>query len=106
MIKTKKTGVYYNLLADGDKSFYFSYKDINDNNKLKWVQVGKYSDGIREVNAFNLRAEQIAKMKHGKDITAIANKKKKRIVTFDVLAQTYFEDKKVHRIERAVTIST
>jgi len=77
MIKTKETGVYYNLLDDGDKSFYFNYRDINDNNKLKWVQVGKYSEGIREINAFNLRAEQISKMKHGKDITVIANKKKK-----------------------------
>ncbi|WP_297483674.1 site-specific integrase [Sulfurimonas sp.] len=94
MIKTKKTGVYYNPLEDNDKVFYFTYNDINDNKKKKWVKVGKYSDGIREVNAFNLRAEQISKMKHGKDITVIANKKKKEIVTFDNLAQTYFKDKK------------
>jgi len=94
MIKTKKTGVYYNPLEDDDKVFYFTYNDINDNKKKKWVKVGKYSDGIREVNAFNLRAEQISKMKHGKDITVIANKKKKEIVTFDNLAQTYFKDKK------------
>ena len=94
MIKTKRTGVYYNPLEDNDKVFYFTYNDINDNKKKKWVKVGKYSDGIREVNAFNLRAEQISKMKHGKDITVIANKKKKEIVTFDNLAQTYFKDKK------------
>ena len=93
MIKTKKTGVYYNLLENGDKSFYFNYRDKNDNNKLKWVQVGKYSEGIREINAFNLRAEQLSKMKHGEDITAIVVKKKKEIVTFDNLAQKYFQDK-------------
>lgn len=99
MIKTKKTGVYYNSLEDGDKVFYFNYKDINDLDKnskpkLKWVKVGKYSDGIREINAFNLRAEQLSKMQHGEDITVIATKKKKEIVTFDDLAQTYFKDKK------------
>ena len=93
MIKTKKTGVYYNDLENGDKSFYFNYRDINDNKKLKWTHVGKYSEGIREINAFNLRAEQLSKMKHGKDITVIANKKKIEIVTFDDLAQTYFKDK-------------
>lgn len=92
MIKTKKTGVYYNTLEDGDKVFYFTYNDINDNKKKKWVKVGKYSDGIREINAFNLRAEQLSKMQHGEDITVIATKKKKEIVTFDDLAQTYFKD--------------
>jgi integrase len=92
MVKTAKTGVYYNLLEDGDKVFYFSYNDINDNKKKKWVKVGKYSDGIREINAFNLRAEQLSKMLHGEDITVIATKKKKEIVTFDDLAQTYFKD--------------
>ena len=93
MIKTKKTGVYYNNLKDGDKVFYFTYNDINDNKKKKWVKVGKYSDGIREINAFNLRAEQLSKMQHGEDITVIAAKKKKEIITFDNLAQTYFKDK-------------
>ncbi len=93
MTKTKKTGVYYNTLANGDKAFYFTYNDINDGNKKKWVKVGKYSDGIREINAFNQRAEQISKMKHGEDITIVAQKKKKEIVTFDTLAQKYFIDK-------------
>ena len=33
MIKTTKTGVYYNLLEDDDKVFYFTYNDIKDNKK-------------------------------------------------------------------------
>jgi integrase len=33
-------------------------------------------------------------MKHGKDITAISNKKKKELLTLDTLANRYFEDKK------------
>ena len=95
MIKTNKTGVYYNLLEDGDKVFYFTYNDINDNKKKKWVKVGKYSDGMRENTAFTLRAEQLSEMTHGKDITVIANKKKVNITTYDDLAQIYFTDKKV-----------
>jgi len=94
MIKTKKTGVYYNETEAKDKVYYFTYNDINDNKKKKWVKVGKYSEGIREINAFNLRNEQISKMKHGKDITTIATKKKKELITFDTLAKRYFEDKK------------
>ncbi len=93
LIKSSKTGVYYKILHDKDKAFFFTYKDINDNNKKKWIKVGNYSDGIREINAFNLRAEQISKMKHGGDITVIANKKKTKITTFDDLAQTYIKDK-------------
>ena len=80
-------------MEGGDKSYYFNYRDINDNKKLKWVNVGKYSEGYREINAFNLRGEQISKMKHGEDITVISNKKKIEIITYDNLAQTYFTDK-------------
>ncbi len=94
MKKTKKTGVYYNLTDTGDKVYYFTYNDINDNKKKKWVKVGKYSEGIREINAFNLRNEQISKMKHGKDITVISTKKKKNIITLNHLASKYFDDKK------------
>jgi integrase len=94
MIKSKKVGVYFNELENGDKVYYFNYKDKNDTNKLKWVKVGKYSEGIREINAFNLRNEQLSIMNHGKDITKVANKKKKELITLDTLANKYFEDKK------------
>ena len=90
-IKTSKTGVYYTVAKDGDKIFYFSYKD--QENKKHWVKVGSYKDGFRIANAVELRNEQIAKMKHGKDIRAVAQKKKKAIVTFSDLAQKYFLDK-------------
>ena len=90
-IKTSKTGVYYTVAKDGDKIFYFSYKD--QENKKHWVKVGSYKDGFRIANAVELRNEQIAQMKHGKDIRAVAQKKKKNIVTFDDLAQKYFQDK-------------
>jgi len=33
MVKSKKyTGVYFNELDNGDKVFYFTYRDKNDNN--------------------------------------------------------------------------
>ncbi len=94
MIKTKKTGVYFNETEDKDKVYYFTYNDISDNKKKKWVKVGKYSEGIREINAFTLRNEQLSKMKHGKDITVISTKKKKDLITFNHLSNIYFEDKK------------
>lgn len=94
MIKTKKTGVYYNETDDKDKVYYFTYNDITDNKKKKWIKVGKHSEGIREINAFNLRNEQISKMRNGEDITVIAIKKKKELITLDTLADRYFEDRK------------
>lgn len=95
MIKSKKyTGVYYNLLVDGDKAFYFNYKDKNDSNKLKWVNVGKESQGYSQDITKTLRDEQLSKMNHGKDITKVANKKKKELITLDTLANRYFEDRK------------
>lgn len=95
MIKSKKyTGVYYNLLEDGDKAFYFNYRDKNDNNKLKWVNIGKESQGYSQDITKTLRDEQLSKMNHGKDITKVSNKKKKDLITLNSLANRYFEDKK------------
>ncbi|MGB5919264.1 tyrosine-type recombinase/integrase [Arcobacter sp.] len=97
MIKTKKVGVYFNPLENGDKAFYFTYKDINDNNKLKWINVGKYSEGIREANAIEKRAEQITIMRHGEDIRAVSKKKHIDIITLNNLAQKYFNDKNIKK---------
>jgi integrase len=95
MIKSKKyTGVYYNELENKDKVYYFNYKDKNDNNKLRWIKVGKESEGYTQDIANTLRNEQLSKMNHGEDITKIANKKKKELITLNLLANRYFEDKK------------
>ena len=102
MIKSKKyTGIYFNELENNDKAFYFTYIDILTKKKV-WVNVGKYTEGMRENTAFTLRNEQLSKMKHGKDINIISNKKKKDIITYDNLANIYFADKKVkeERISR------
>lgn len=95
MIKSKKyTGVYYNELENKDKVYYFNYKDKNDSNKLKWVKVGKESEGYTQDTTKTLRDEQISMMNHGRDITKVSNKKKKELITFDILANRYFDDRK------------
>lgn len=107
MIKSKRyTGVYYNELSKGDKAFYFTYLEPITKKK-KWVNVGKYSEGMRENTAFMLRSEQLSKLKHGEDITVVANKKKKEVLTYDKLAQTYFKDndtrkERIARYERYI----
>ena len=95
MTKSQKyTGVYYNELENKEKVFYFNYRDKNDNNKLKWVKVGKESDGYSQDITKTLRDEQLSKMNHGEDITKVANKKKKELITLDILANRYFDDRK------------
>ena len=96
MVKTKKVGVYYNLLENKDKIYYFNYRDATDG-KLKWVKVGSLNFGCNEQLAVELRAEQIAKMRLGEDAEIVINKKNKnkKIITLDSLAQIYFEDKKI-----------
>ena len=106
MKKTKKTGVYYNELDNGDKVFYFTYKDINDldingNPKKKWVNVGKFSDGIRETNAVNLRIEQLSIMKHGEDISIVSKKKKKEFISLDAIANIYFSEKRTAKKQQS-----
>ena len=98
MIKTSKTGVYYNSLENGDKVFYFTYKDINDLDKnskpkKKWIKVGSFSEGIREQYALNLRNEQINKMKFGEDNPLVSKKKKKEHLTLNTISEIYFKDK-------------
>lgn len=111
-IKSKKfTGVYYqNIITNGraDKCFYFTFKDKNDltptgNPKLKWIKVGKESAGMNLEITNRERNSQISKMNSGKDITLVANKKrKKELLPFQTLADRYFDDKKItkYRINR------
>lgn len=106
-IKSKRfTGVYYqNIITNGkpDKNFFFTFKDKNDLNekgqpKLKWVKVGKESNGINQEITNRERNTQLSEMTNGKDITLVANKKKKKnILPFQTLANRYFKDKKINK---------
>lgn len=89
-IKSKKyTGVYLNLLQDGDITYSITYKD--DTGKLMRYNVGKKSNGITETFAYNQRAAFINKIKHG--IDPKEHRKKKHITTLDNLSAVYFKDK-------------
>ena len=90
-IKSKKyDGVYTNKLRNGDISYYITFKDIH--NKLKWVKIGtnkKNTDEITEKYCNTKRNEYINKMNLGEDPQA--KKKKKDIITFDSIANKYFD---------------
>jgi integrase len=94
-IKSKKyTGVYLNKLADGDVSYSVIYKD--EEGKTQRFTVGKKSAGITETYAYNKRNEFINKIKLGEEPTAIANKKRKNIITLDSVAMANYELKAKH----------
>lgn len=89
-IKSKKyNGVYLNKLESGDVSYSIMYKD--NLNVTKRFTVGKKSQGITEIYAYNKRSECVNKINLGED--PIAHKKRKEILSLDMLADIYFEDK-------------
>ncbi len=66
-IKSKKySGVYYNILANGDISYYITFKDEYD--KKIWRKVGKKSEGINESFCYQMRNSFINKIKFGEEI--------------------------------------
>lgn len=90
-IKSKKyNGVYLNHLANGDITYTVTYKDVFE--KKIFCKIGKKSEGITEIYAYNKRNEFIHKVRLGED--PIAHKKKKHIITLSSLAKVYFDDKR------------
>lgn len=90
-IKSKKySGVYLNHLLSGDITYTVTYKD--EHNKKVFYKIGKKSEGITEVYAYNKRNEFINQVRLGED--PLAHKKKKSIITIDNLAKVYFDDKR------------
>ncbi|PHS59184.1 MAG: integrase [Sulfurimonas sp.] len=94
-IKSKKyTGVYQNKLANGDVSYSINYKD--EDAKKVWFTIGKKSDGIIEIFAYNKRSEFINKIRLGEEPPAITRRKKKHIITLDSIATDSYELKALH----------
>ena len=90
-VKSKKyNGVYLNHLTSGDITYTVTYKDAFE--KKVFCKIGKKSEGITEIYAYNKRNEFINKVRLGED--PIAHKKKKHIITLDQLAKVYFDDKR------------
>lgn len=94
-IKSKKyTGVYQNKLANGDISYSINYKD--EDSKKVWFTIGKKSEGITEIFAYNKRSELINKVRLGEEPPAIVKKKKKQIITLDSIAEDSYTLKALH----------
>ena len=94
-VKSKKyTGVYQNKLASGDVSYSINYKD-NDGKKI-WFTVGKKSEGITEIYAYNKRNEFVNKMRLGEEPPSITKRKKKQIISLDSIANNSYALKALH----------
>ena len=91
-IKSKKyTGVYYRVLANGDRAFEFTYKDLDG--KKKWLKVGLQSQNITEAFANRKRIETINKIKlDGDEPDFIKKRKLVKKTTLNAVANKYFED--------------
>ena len=93
-IKSRKyMGVYINILQNGDESYSVTFKD--ENNRMKRRSIGKKSEGITQLYAFNKRSEYINNIRHGEDPQA--DRKKKEVITLDRLADVYFEDRESNK---------
>ena len=94
-VKSRKyTGVYQNKLINGDISYSINYK--NTDGKKVWFTVGKKSEGITEIYAYNKRNEFINKIRLGEEPPSIARKKKKQIITLDSVAEESYNLKALH----------
>jgi len=82
-IKTKQTGVYYQLLTNGDRSYFVTYK--SDDGKKVWKKVGNYSEGIRENYCKKIRDEIVVKLRNGEEVI----KKYKSISFQDIISKYY-----------------
>src|SRR5574344_209574 len=91
-IKSKKyVGVYYRDLANNDRVFEFTYKDING--VKKWVKVGLASHNINEAFANRKRIETISKIKlDGDEPDFIKKRKPIKKIILNTVANKYFED--------------
>lgn len=94
-VRSKKyAGVYLNKLSDGDITYSINYKDTE--NKKIWFTVGKKSNGITEIYAYNKRNEFINKVKLGEEPPSVLKKKKKEIVSLDGVAIEHYQSKENH----------
>ena len=91
---TNLTGVIYrDCITNGkaDKVYYIRYKD--NNRKTIELKIGKYSEGIREAYCNQKRNEIITKQRNGEEPPAIAQRKKRIIISIENIATYYFNDK-------------
>ncbi len=93
-IPTKTAGVFYKeIISENnkvvDKVFLIRY--IDENNKERLKTIGKFSSGIREAYCKAKLNEITTKVKLGEELPHLV--KQKAQLTFNDLAEKYFEDK-------------
>jgi integrase len=93
------TGVQLYYKANGDVSYYITYKD--EDNKLKRIKIGDKSKGITEHLCNQKRNEIINGIKLGVDAPIIKYKKQTGIL-FDKVAEKYFESLQLHSNENTI----
>lgn len=105
MQKSKRfTGVYHNILANGEKSYYIVYNIVDTQKttsqkivyKKQWDKIGTKSGGITEAYCNAKRNETLNKIRLGEEPPQIAKRKKKNLINFDSIANTYFEDRALY----------
>ena len=99
-INSKKYGsaVQHYAKANGDISYYITYKD--EFNKLKRIKVGDKSKGITEPYCNQMRNDIIHKVRLGEDI-GIKHKKKNKI-RLNEMAEIYFDEKRASEKRKSV----
>jgi len=96
----KYTGVYYQELKSGDKSYYITYKE---NSKDIWKKIGKHSEGIREAYCNQMRNEIIMKLRLGEDLPFVATQKSSK--TLLELAKEFYNYKELYNKQNKKTRS-
>ena len=94
-IKTNLTGIYYReTITNGkpDKTYYITYK--NELNKAVELKIGRFSEGVREAYCNQKRNEIITKQRNGEEPPAIAQKKKKEILSIEPIVNEYLNSLK------------
>jgi integrase len=88
--KSKKyVGVYQESLADGDVSYYFTYKDLEK--KKKWIKVGLHSEDVREKDAHERRLDTLNHLRLGEIPNFIRKRTQENKITVDEVAEKYFK---------------
>lgn len=101
----KYKGVYYNELADGDKTFYITYKETQTNKKV-FLKIGLESEGFTESICETKRSELLPELRIGEIPKKIKNKRMaKQIKTFDMIAEKYHKDKSLSMTKKNLKYS-
>ncbi|MFW0701582.1 tyrosine-type recombinase/integrase [Aliarcobacter butzleri] len=96
----KYTGVYYQELINGDKSYYITYKH---NKKDIWKKIGLYSEGIREAYCSQKRNEIVSKIRLGEDLPHVASQN--NFTSLVEVAEKFYELKELHNKQNKKTRS-